>query len=398
VDLIRLSQPQTSSLEREYVCQALASKIWHGDGSFTERATSWLVERTGTPAALLTTSCTHALELAAMLLDLGPGDEVICPAFTFTSTVTAVAIRGATPVLVDIDPVTLNLDVERVAEAITPRTKGVFVVHYGGVAADLDGLMSLLQPLGIPLVEDNAHGIGAYWKGQHLGTFGVVGAQSWHDTKNIGCGEGGALLVNDAALLDRAEIIREKGTNRRQFLRGDVDKYTWTDHGSSYLMSDVSAALLLAQMERFDEIQTARHGVWSAYHHGLAEWAALSGVQRVAPVPGSEHPAHLYWLMMPGDGDQAGLIRHLRERNIVAAFHYQALDESEAGRRLARTPWPCQVSRRAARRLVRLPLHADLTAEDVDQVIEAVTEYVCESAPHALRLHRVEASRLDASA
>ncbi len=375
MDLIRLSQPQISTLEREYVGQALSSSVWHGDGGFTERATEWLVRRTGTPAALLTTSCTHALELAALLLELGPGDEVICPSFTFTSTVTAVALRGATPVLVDVQPATLNLDVAQVADALTERTRAVFVVHYGGVAADLDDLLDLLEPRGIPLVEDNAHGIGGYWKGQHLGTFGALGTQSWHDTKNISCGEGGALLVNRTDLLSRAEVIREKGTDRRRFLRGEVDKYTWVDHGSSYLMSDLSAALLLAQMERFDEIQEARHRVWNAYDTRLADWAAATGIERMTPIPGGEHPAHLYWMMMPTHDDQRGLITHLRDRSIVAAFHYQALDRSEAGARLARTPRPCEVSLRAAERLVRLPLHADMSHSDVDRVVEGVASY-----------------------
>jgi dTDP-4-amino-4,6-dideoxygalactose transaminase len=375
VDLIRLSQPQTSALEREYVCQALSTPVWHGDGGFTERATAWLVARTETPAALLTTSCTHALELAALLLELGPGDEVVCPSFTFTSTVTAVALRGATPVLVDVEPETLNLDVAKVADALTPRTKAVFVVHYGGVAADLDDLLDLLEPRGIALVEDNAHGIGAYWKGRHLGTFGVLGTQSWHDTKNISSGEGGALLVNDTALLRRAEIIREKGTDRARFLRGEVDKYTWTDQGSSYLMSDLSAALLLAQMERFDEIQEARHRVWDAYDVRLAQWADDLGVVRMRSVPGGDHPAHLYWMMMPTHDDQSGLIRHLRELDVVAAFHYQSLDESDAGRRLARAPHPCEISRRAARRLVRLPLHAGMTNPDLERVLDGVTSY-----------------------
>ena len=375
MELIRLSQPQTSALERAYVDRALASMVWHGDGEFTQRATDWLVQRTGTHAGLLTSSCTHALELAALLLDLGPGDEVICPSFTFPSTVTAVALRGATPVLVDVDPHTLNIDVEQVAAALTGRTRAVFAVHYGGVAADLDSLLDLLEPRGIVLVEDNAHGIGALWKGRHLGTFGALGTQSWHDTKNIACGEGGAMLVNDPALLERAEVIREKGTNRRQFLRGDVDKYTWTDLGSSYLLSEISAALLLAQMERFDEIQDARHRVWNAYDVRLLDWADEAGVERMTPTLGSEHPAHLYWMMMPTDDDQSGLIRHLRQREIVAAFHYQALDESAAGRRLTRAPQRCEVSSRAARRLVRLPLHADLTHADVDRVIDAVTSY-----------------------
>jgi len=375
VDLIRLSQPQISDLERIYMDRALASAVWHGDGSFTARATQWLLDRTGAPGALLTPSCTHALELAALLLELGPGDEVICPSFTFPSTVTAVALRGATPVLVDVDPATMNLDVDRVAEAITERTRAVFAVHYGGVAVDLDRLLPLLDRAGILLVEDNAHGIGGYWRGRHLGTFGVLATQSWHDTKNIACGEGGALLVNRPELMDRAEIIREKGTDRRRFLRGEVDKYTWTDVGSSYLLSDILSAVLLAQMERFEEIQEVRQRVWSTYDEQLATWADKYGVVRMSAHPDGVHPAHLYWMTMPSDAHQAGLIAHLRERDIVAAFHYQALDESAAGQRLARTPRPCTVSRAASHRLVRLPLHAELSESDVERVLEGVTSY-----------------------
>ena len=375
MELIRFSQPQRVGHEERYVHEALASPLWHGDGTFTARATQWLVERTGAPAALLTSSCTHALEMSALLLDVGPGDEVICPAFTFPSTVTAFALRGATPVLVDVDPLTLCIDVREVANAITPRTKAVCVVHYGGVAADLTTLLDLLAEHDIPLVEDNAHGIGATWKGQPLGTFGALGTQSWHDTKNLTSGEGGALLVNDLAMLERAEILREKGTDRSRFLRGQVDKYTWTDLGSSYLMSEVSAALLLAQMEGFDSIQERRQGVWDAYARELSSWALDNGVQLMEEPPGCEQPAHLFWLMMPGAAHQGGLIAHLREAGIVAAFHYQALDESPAGQRLARAPRPCPVSHQAAARLVRLPLHADLTEADVDRVLSAVRSY-----------------------
>lgn len=372
---ILFSEPFQAGNEADYLAAALQSGHWHGDGPYTKEATNWLTTFTGAPEALLTTSCTHALELAAILLNLGPGDEVIVPSFTFTSTATAVAIRGATPVFVDIDPSTLNIDPALAAQAITDRTKALFVVHYGGVAADVEALLAIARPRGIALVEDNAHSLGAYLNGRHLGTFGVMATQSWHATKNVACGEGGALLINDPSLTERAEIVREKGTNRAKFLRGAVDKYTWIDQGSSYLPSDLLAALLMAQFSRFDAIQRLRHTVWDRYAEELSGWAAKAGVGLMTPPEGHAHPAHLFYLMMPGNADQAGLIGHLRAADIVATFHYQPLDSSPAGRALGRTPAPCTVTADAASRLVRLPLHAGLSSEDVDRVVEAVTSY-----------------------
>jgi dTDP-4-amino-4,6-dideoxygalactose transaminase len=375
MDRIMFSEPFRTGNEKRYIEEALNSKVWHGDGPFTERATEWLVERTGTEAALLTTSCTHALELAGMLLELQPGDEVICPSFTFSSTATAIAIRGAVPVFVDVDPRTMNVDPAAVRAAVSERTKAIYVVHYGGVACDLPALQAIAEERGLHIVEDNAHSLGASYQGQHLGTFGTFGTQSWHDTKNVTSGEGGAILLNDRAYAERAEILREKGTNRSRFLRGQVDKYTWVDHGSSYLPSDLLAALLLAQFERFDDIQERRHAVWNAYDTELTAWAQDNDVQTMQVPDGCEHPAHLYYLIMPTHEDQSGLITHLKDRDIIATFHYQPLHASPAGLRLGRTPNPCPVTEDQAMRLVRLPLHAGMSAADTERVMAAICDY-----------------------
>lgn len=375
MDRVLFTTPYATGLELDYVTQSLASGHWHGDGPFTERATRWLEDFTGCHDALLTTSCTHALELAAILLELGPGDEVIVPSFTFSSTATAVAIRGATPVFVDVVPETLNVDPELVEAAITPATKAVFFVHYGGVAADLDALQDIATRHELALVEDNAHSLGAYFRGRHLGTFGTFATQSWHATKNVACGEGGALLINDPAHVERAEIVREKGTNRSRFLRGQIDKYTWVDQGSSFLPSELLAAVLTAQFDKFDEIQDARHRVWNAYDEALGQWAADQGVATMYVPDDCQHPAHLYYLMMPTPADQEAIIAHLKALGIVAPFHYQPLDSAPAGRALGRTPQPCTVTADRSMRLVRLPLHAGLTDSEVERVLEGVQSY-----------------------
>lgn len=375
VDRILFSVPYRTGLEESYLAEVLRSTVWHGDGRFTARATEWLRTQTGATSALLTTSGTHALELAALLLDLGPGDEVICPSFTFSSTAAAIAVRGAVPVFVDVQPDTLNVDPEAVVPAITPRTKAIFVVHYAGVAADLDVILPLAEQYGLAVVEDAAHSLGAYLRGQHLGTFGTFGAQSWHDTKNVTSGEGGAILINDERYVERAEIIREKGTNRSSFSRGLVDKYTWVDQGSSFLPSEFAAALLLAQFERFDDIQARRQAIWQTYDEQLVEWSERSEVRRMVVPPQRAQPAHMYYLMMPSPIDQKGIISHLDDRGIVATFHYQSLHDSPAGRRLGRAPLPCPVSRQASSTLVRLPLHAGMTSSDAERVVEAVRSY-----------------------
>jgi dTDP-4-amino-4,6-dideoxygalactose transaminase len=375
VDRIMFSRPFTAGLEEKYLLEVMRSTVWHGDGKFTHRATAWLKDHTGAAGALLTTSCTHALEMAAMLLELGPGDEVLCPSFTFPSTATAIAIRGATPVFVDIRKDTLNMDPVAAEAAITERTRAIFVVHYGGIAADPAEFQRLATTYGLALVEDNAHSLGAYWQGRHLGTFGTFAAQSWHDTKNITCGEGGALLINDPAFGARAEAIREKGTDRSRFLRGEIDKYSWVDVGSSYLPSDLLSAILLAQFQRFEEIQRLRSAVWQAYDERLGDWADAQAVGRMNVPDGCVHPAHLYYLIMPTPDDQQGLIEHLRCDDIVATFHYQPLDSSTAGVRHGRTPTPCRITADLSQRLVRLPLHPGMSAADTTRVVESIQRY-----------------------
>jgi dTDP-4-amino-4,6-dideoxygalactose transaminase len=368
--------PFVAGPDLAYAEQAMRGGHLHGDGPFTRRATEALRELTGAPDALLTTSCTHALEMAALLLDLGPGDEVLVPSFTFVSTASAVALRGATPVFVDVRPDTLNVDVESMAAAVTPATRAAFVVHYGGIGCDMDGLAKLSAEHGLAVVEDNAHGLGAKQDGRMLGTFGALATQSFHDTKNIQCGEGGALLINDGSLAERAEILREKGTNRSRFIRGQVDKYTWVDLGSSYLPSDVLAGFLLGQLESFDAVQASRLATWDRYDRELASWAAENGVTTPTVPAGSEHPAHLYYLLLPDHDEQQRFLAHLRSRGVVGVFHYLPLHESPAGQRLGRTgPGGCPVTTDVSYRLARLPLFAGITADQVSRVVEAVTTY-----------------------
>jgi dTDP-4-amino-4,6-dideoxygalactose transaminase len=375
LDEIVFSRPYRSADELANLDAVLRSDHSHGDGPFTASATARLTELTGAPHALLTTSCTHALDMASILLDLGPGDEVVLPSFTFSSAATAVVLRGATPVFVDIDESTGNIDPEQLAEAITPRTRAVTVMHYGGVPVDLDSVLKITTDAGIPLVEDNAHGLGGRDGFRMLGTAGVLATQSFHDTKNVHCGEGGALLINDEALLERAEIVREKGTNRARFLRGAVDKYTWQDVGSSYLLSELNAAVLDSQLTEFETIQAARHRVWDAYADGLAEWADDRDLRLMSDDPTLQHTAHLFYVVMQDHEGQRALIDHLRRLGIRAAFHYVPLDSSPAGQRFGRTLRPLERSAAFSSRLVRLPLWAGLTDAQVERVISGVRSF-----------------------
>jgi dTDP-4-amino-4,6-dideoxygalactose transaminase len=365
--VIPFNRPFRAPREREYLTQALESGQTSGDGPFTRRATQLLTGLVGVPAALLTTSCTHALEITGLLLDLRPGDEVIMPSFTFVSTATAYVLRGAVPVFADCRPDTLTVDPDAVRAAVTPRTRAIVVVHYGGVACDMDAILAIGRECGIPVVEDNAHGLGGSYRGRPLGSLGAMGTQSFHATKNIQCGEGGALLINDDRFRERAEIIREKGTDRSRFFRGQVDKYRWMDLGSSYLPSDLLAAVLTAQLEAFETIQRRRQAVWQAYQ---AAFGAMT-------VPaGCVQPAHLYFLLMPDLATRQDMLRHLAERGVQATFHYQPLHTAPAGVRYGRTgPGGCPVTADVADRLVRLPLHAGMSDADVERVVAAVEAF-----------------------
>jgi dTDP-4-amino-4,6-dideoxygalactose transaminase len=367
--VIPFNRPALAPRELEYLTRAAESGHTSGDGPFTRRAAELVASLTGGSHVLLTTSCTHALELTALLLGLRPGDEVIMPSFTFVSTANAYVLRRAVPVFVDCRPDTLNIDENAVEAAITPRTKAIVVVHYGGVACEMDAILKLAEHHGVPVIEDNAHGLGASYHGRPLGSLGALATQSFHATKNVSCGEGGALVINDERFRERAEILREKGTDRSRFFRGQVDKYRWMDVGSSFLPSDVLAAGLTAQLEAFDQIQGHRQRVWAAYDDAFAGWG-------MAVPPGREHPAHLYYLLMPGLDARQSLLRHLTDHGVQATFHYQPLHNAPAGQRFGRIgPGGCPVTADVADRLVRLPLHAALSADDVATVIAAVRSF-----------------------
>ncbi len=376
VTSIPFNRTYLAGAEAAYMHQAMTSGPLAGDGPFTKRAHRLLNEVVGSQAALLTTSCTHALEMSAFLLDLQPGDEVVLPSFTFCSTANAYAIRGAVPVFVDCRPDTLNIDERLVEAAITERTKAIVVVHYAGVGCEMDAITEIADRHGLAVIEDNAHGLGGTYRGRSLGALGAMATQSFHETKNVQCGEGGALLFNDVRYFSRAEIVREKGTNRSQFFRGMVDKYRWIDIGSSYLPSELLAAYLTAQLESFPTIQAQRHAVWSAYHAELAEWARDNGVTQPHLPADREHPAHLYYLLLPDLNNRQGLLGHLRERGIHATFHYQPLHSAPAGEKYGRTaPGGCPVTDDVADRLIRLPLFAGMTADELHRVIDAVRAY-----------------------
>ena len=367
-------RPYLTGTEGAHIAESLASRHLRGDGPATQRASALLAERVGDGAVLLTPSCTHALELSAMLLDLGPGDEVIMPSFTFVSTANAYVLRGATPVFVDIDPLTLAIAPDAVAAAVTPRTRAVVVVHYAGIACDMAALGAIADEHDLVLIEDNAHGLGGTWIDRPLGSIGTMSAVSFHDTKNFQCGEGGALVVNDPDLVHRAEILREKGTNRRAFLRGQVDRYSWVDVGSSYLLGDVLAALLVGQLEAFDHIQRARHRIWAAYHDRLAGWAADHGVQLPAPRHDSLHAAHLYHLLLPDPDARGEFLAHMAANDVGSAFHYVPLHSTDLARRLGhRGELP--VTDSVAARLARLPLYPDLSDDELEQVVDTVVKF-----------------------
>lgn len=372
---VDFNQPTFLGNELAYIQQAIANRHISGDGPFTKKAQALLEQELGVSRALLTTSCTHALEMAAFLLEVGPGDEVIVPSFTFVSTVNAFVIRGARPVFADIRADTLNLDETRLEALITPRTRAVVPVHYAGVGCEMDAIQAITAVRGIPVVEDNAHGLFGRYKGRYLGTFGALATQSFHETKNITCGEGGALLINDPRLVERAEILREKGTNRSRFFRGQVDKYTWVDVGSSYVLSDLLAAFLLAQLEVRETIQSARRRLWQTYDQALEGWRAAQGVRGPVVPPDCEQAWHMYYLLLPTLEARTRFIAYLRERGILSVFHYLPLHLSDMGRKFGGKPGDCPVTEDVSDRLVRLPFHTTMSGDDLERAIEEIIKF-----------------------
>lgn len=372
---IPFNRSATIGNELQYIAESLRGGQIAGDQAFTKRCQSFLEELTGSRKALLTTSCTHALEMAALLLDVGPGDEVIIPSFTFVSAANAFVLRGATPVFCDIRPDTFNLDETRLPALLTARTKAVVAVHYAGVGCEMDAIRAACTPRGVALVEDNAHGLFGRYRGQPLGTFGELATQSFHETKNITCGEGGALLINDPRFVERAEVLREKGTNRAQFFRGQVAKYTWVDVGSSYVISDVLAAFLYGQLEQWERVQASRNQVWRYYDDHLAAWASENAVRRPAVPPHCDQAYHMYYLVMPTLAVRQRFISYLKQKGILAVFHYQPLHLSERGRRYATRPGDCPVSEMAGDCLVRLPFYTDFDHLCQEKVVDAVTGF-----------------------
>jgi dTDP-4-amino-4,6-dideoxygalactose transaminase len=369
---IPFNRPSLVGNELELMRTAVEYGHISGDGPFTRRCEELLAQLVGCERALLTTSCTHALELSALLLRIEAGDEVIVPSFTFVSTAAAFVLRGARPVFADVRPDTLNLDERQLEELLSERTRAIVPVHYGGVGCEMDVIGDAAARAGAVVVEDNAHGLLATYRGRPLGSFGALAAQSFHETKNFTSGEGGALLVNDPEFVADAEVIREKGTNRKQFFRGEVDRYTWVGLGSSYVQSDLLAAFLAAQLEARDEIQAARRRIWDGYADGLSDWAEENGVRMPVVPEHCEQSYHLFYVLMPSLEARTALIERLRDRSILAVFHYLPLHLSAMGRELGGREGQCPVTEDVCDRLLRLPFYTTLRAAEQDEVIETI--------------------------
>jgi dTDP-4-amino-4,6-dideoxygalactose transaminase len=372
---IPFNRPCLAGNEYKYIAEAIANGHASGDGPFTHRCQEFLKRELQVPKALLTTSCTDALEMAAILLNCGPEDEVILPSFTFVSTANAFVLRGARVVFADVRSDTMNLDESQIESLITSRTKAIVPVHYAGVSCEIDTICAIAARHGVKVVEDNAHGLFSRYRGKYTGTFGALATQSFHETKNITCGEGGALLVNDSSLAERAQIIREKGTNRNQFLRGMVDKYTWVDIGSSYLPSDLLAAFLFAQLESWQQIHAKRRRVWEFYSRHLAGWAAQHGVQMPFVPEHCEQAYHMFYLLLPSLRDRQALIEHLKAQDILSVFHYVPLHLSDMGLKFAAREAHCPVAEDVSARLLRLPFYNDLTEAELSKIVAAITGF-----------------------
>ena len=374
---INFNKPYIAKNEVAYIQEALQSRHISGDGSFTKKCHSFLEKELGIPKVLLTTSCTHALDMSALLLELQTGDEVIVPDFTFVSTVNAFVLRGAKPVFCDIHPDTLNLDENLLERLITPRTKAIFLVHYAGVGCEMNTIMDIAAKHNIPIVEDNAHGLFGKYRGKNLGTFGCLAAQSFHETKNFTSGEGGALLINDPKYFEEAEIIREKGTNRSRFFRGQVDKYTWVNVGSSYLPSDVLAAILFSQLEEKVLIQNKRRQIWDTYNLELSQWASKNNVMLPTVPDYCDQAYHMFYMLLPDLERRQGLIEYLKSLQIMAVFHYLPLNLSDMGRKFGGSEGDYPVTEKTSDQLIRLPFYNDLTQDEQSQVIDSICKFKC---------------------
>jgi dTDP-4-amino-4,6-dideoxygalactose transaminase len=375
VSAIPFNRPYVSGKEFAYIQEAIANMQLSGDGPFTKKCHALIESALGAPKVLLTTSCTHALEMAALLLNIQPGDEVIVPSFTFVSTVNAFVLRGARPVFADIRADTLNLDEKLVERAITQSTKAIVPVHYSGVACEMDPIMQLAASARVAVVEDNAHGFLAAYKGRQLGTIGALATQSFHETKNVSCGEGGALIVNDPALVERAEIIREKGTNRSRFFRGQVDKYTWVDVGSSYLPSEMLAAYLYAQLEARERIQAMRQRIWEYYFSQLADWARETRFRLPIVPEHCKQAHHMFYVLAPSLAVRQALIAHMRKAEINCVFHYQPLHLSGMGMKFGGKAGDCPVTEDVSDRILRLPFFNDLSEADQARVVRTLRSF-----------------------
>ena len=367
--------PPYTGKEAEYIAQAVQNQKICGDGEFTKKCNKWIEEKTGTKKCLLTTSCTHATELAALLLDIKPGDEVIMPSYTFVSTADAFVLRGAVPVFVDIRPDTMNIDEKLIEDAITDKTKAIVPVHYAGVSCEMDTIMDIAERHNLYVVEDAAQGIMSSYKGQALGTFGEFGCFSFHETKNYSMGEGGALLIRDDAFVERAEIIREKGTNRSQYYRGQVDKYRWVDFGSSYLPSDMNADYLYAQLEVAEAINDARLAVWNRYYENLTPLAESGRIELPVVPEGCVHNAHMFYIKAADMEERTALINFLKENDILSVFHYIPLHTAPAGQKFGRFHGEDRFTTRESERLLRLPMYYKLTPDDADYISGKVKEF-----------------------
>ena len=377
IEYIPFNRPCFSGSELNNISDAIKSGWISGDGGFTKKCQTYLEEKMGAPKALLTTSCTDALEMSSILLNIKEGDEVIVPSFTFVSTINAFALRGAKPVFIDSRPDTLNMNEELLESLITPKTKAIVPVHYAGVGCEMDKIMELANKHEVTVVEDNAHGLFGKYKGQQLGTIAPLATQSFHETKNIICGEGGALIINDEKYRSRSEIIREKGTNRAQFFRGEVDKYGWVDIGSSFLPSDIVAAFLYSQLQNSDQIQIKRQNIWNTYNTQLKTWATENNVLLPTIPEHCDQAYHMFYMIMPNLENRTRFIETMLDRQIKCVFHYLPLNSSLKGQEFGGKVGDCPVTEDISERLVRIPFFNDITPEQQERVIEEILRFKC---------------------